>query len=228
MGPPDAVAYYDGAGTATGDPNLTAIPVDQFGRAQIRDIRLPSGPGTGAVLRQGAWQSDGDPTNVQGEGLVVYGPAPNGLHDSFNGTIGRVKYDRFQIRMIIAGVDIGSAWRVDTVRQWFTDNAGTRTFEIVRSTGNCTTGGNIEPFIDGTGFIGTGKAKFLRVYAYNVNPNGGNFSVATLPPFGLEGDISYATDGRKVGEGPGMGTGVPVYFSNGAWLTFSGDTVVLA
>jgi len=134
-GPADAIAYYDALGNNSGDPLLTAIPVDQFGRAQIRDIREPTGPGSGAVLRQGAWVADGDPTNVQGEGVVVYGPAPNGIQDASNGTIGRVKYDRFQIRLIIGGVDIGSAWRVDPTHMFFTDDTGIQTVEIVRATG---------------------------------------------------------------------------------------------
>jgi len=135
-GPPKAVAYYDLLGGISGDPLLTAIPVDQFGRAQIRDIRQPTGPGSGAVLRQGAWVADGDSSNVQGEGLVVYGPAPNGMQDAANGTIGRVKYNRFQIRLIIGGFDVGSAWRVDPTHEFFTNDLGVMTAEIERSTGN--------------------------------------------------------------------------------------------
>jgi hypothetical protein len=53
------------------------------------------------------------------------------------------------------------------------------------------------------------------------------FTVATLPS-GAEGDVSYATNGRKVGELSGLGTGVPVYFSNGAWRVFSTDAAVSA
>jgi hypothetical protein len=163
---------------------------------------------------------------------VVYGKTASGNLNPGEGAYTRIKCNRFGLFTILpGGPPVGYyQWRADNVEMYFKadDALGTRTFEVKRSTGNLTTGGNMEPYIDGTGFIGTGKAKFLRLYGYNVNPNGGNFSVATLPLFGLEADISYATDGRKVGEGPGMGTGVPVYFSNGQWLTFSGDTVVLA
>ena len=95
--PPNAIAYYDAGGNITGDPLLTAIPVDQFGRPQIRDLRI-AGPGQGAVWRNGAWQSDGDATNVTGEGYVTYGPAENGLQDIANGAFGRVKWNRFGIR----------------------------------------------------------------------------------------------------------------------------------
>ena len=54
------------------------------------------------------------------------------------------------------------------------------------------------------------------------------FTVATLPVGYAEGTISYASDGRKVGETPGSGTGVPVYFSNGSWRVFSTDAPVAA
>ena len=133
-GPPNAIAYYDALGANTGDPLLTAIPLDTFGRPQIRDIRN-LGPGLGAVWKNGAWQSDGDPTNVVGEGYVTYGPAENGLQDVANGAFGRVKWNRFGIRYIIGGVDIGYAWRVDPTHEFFTDDAGVMTAEIVRASG---------------------------------------------------------------------------------------------
>lgn len=65
----------------------------------------------------------------------------------------------------------------------------------------------------------------------SIDQNGaikqGQFTVATLPA-GVEGNILYATNGRKVGEGVGAGTGVPVYFSNGSWRVFSTDAAVAA
>lgn len=53
------------------------------------------------------------------------------------------------------------------------------------------------------------------------------YVVASLP-VGANGQIVYASNGRKVGEGAGSGTGVIVYFSNSSWRTFSGDGVVTA
>ena len=53
------------------------------------------------------------------------------------------------------------------------------------------------------------------------------WTVATLPT-GSEGMKAYATNGRKVGEGAGLGTGVPVYFSNALWRVFSTDAAVTA
>lgn len=52
--------------------------------------------------------------------------------------------------------------------------------------------------------------------------------VATLPDGLFEGEDGYATDGRKVGEGVGAGTGVPIYWSASLWRVLSDDTQVLA
>lgn len=51
------------------------------------------------------------------------------------------------------------------------------------------------------------------------------YTVANLP-LGYEGRMAFASNGRKNGEGGGAGTGVPVYFSNGAWRTFPADAAV--
>jgi hypothetical protein len=41
-----------------------------------------------------------------------------------------------------------------------------------------------------------------------------------LPTTGLAtGDWAYAANGRKPGESSGAGTGVPVFWSNGAWIS---------
>jgi hypothetical protein len=58
--------------------------------------------------------------------------------------------------------------------------------------------------------------------------NLGAFTVAALPTNPIAGQFAYATNGRKVGEGAGSGTGVPVYYSNGAWRVFSTDAAVTA
>ena len=52
-------------------------------------------------------------------------------------------------------------------------------------------------------------------------------AVAALPSAGnAEGDWAYAINGRKPGEGAGAGTGVPCFWSNGAWVAAtSGATV---
>jgi len=51
-------------------------------------------------------------------------------------------------------------------------------------------------------------------------------TVATLPTRAREGDVSYASDGRKNGEGAGDGTGVLVFFDGSNWIACdSGQTV---
>jgi len=52
-----------------------------------------------------------------------------------------------------------------------------------------------------------------------------NYLVASLP-VGIEGQLAYALDGRKIGEGSGAGTGVPVFYSNGFWRTYSTNNPV--
>src|SRR5208337_748110 len=51
------------------------------------------------------------------------------------------------------------------------------------------------------------------------------YTTALLPP-GVPGQMAYATDGLKVGETTGHGTGVPVYYSNGVWRVYSTDAAV--
>ena len=54
-------------------------------------------------------------------------------------------------------------------------------------------------------------------------------SVALLPSTGLsEGDWAYALNGRKPAEGAGVGTGVPVSWSRGAWISVYSGVAVTA
>jgi hypothetical protein len=55
-----------------------------------------------------------------------------------------------------------------------------------------------------------------------------SYTVAALPASPNAGAIAYASNGRKVGEGAGLGTGVPCYYSNGVWRRYSDDSVVAA
>ena len=52
---------------------------------------------------------------------------------------------------------------------------------------------------------------------------------ADLPVADQAGRLRFVTDGRKMGEGPGAGTGVPVYDdgTSTGWRRMSDDTVVL-
>lgn len=55
----------------------------------------------------------------------------------------------------------------------------------------------------------------------------GSFTVATMP-VASAGVVAYASNGRKVGEGSGAGTGVMAYSDGSAWRRFSDDTVLAA
>ncbi len=72
----------------------------------------------------------------------------------------------------------------------------------------------------------TGTGAVVEAVAPTVTtPKWTAYTVAGLPG-GSEGQYAYATDGLKVGELTGAGTGVPVYFSNGSWRVFSTDAAV--
>jgi hypothetical protein len=62
----------------------------------------------------------------------------------------------------------------------------------------------------------------------NKLDNSGTYTVLGLPASATEGTFAFASNGRKSGETAGNGTGVPVYFSNGAWRVFSTDAAVMA
>jgi hypothetical protein len=75
--------------------------------------------------------------------------------------------------------------------------------------------------IQSTGLVVTGTSNASGI------TKSGSYTVATLPA-ASEGFVAYCTNGRKVGEGVGAGTGVPVYYSGGIWRVFSTDALVLA
>ncbi len=53
--------------------------------------------------------------------------------------------------------------------------------------------------------------------------------VAGLPASAKVGDLAFATDGRKNGEGAGSGTGTPVFWDKtGAWIAFDSGAAVAA
>jgi len=66
--------------------------------------------------------------------------------------------------------------------------------------------------------------------ALAISGSGGGAAYQSFTVAGLAGaptdEIVMATNGRKIGEGAGLGTGVLVYFSAGAWRTLSTDAPV--
>jgi hypothetical protein len=67
---------------------------------------------------------------------------------------------------------------------------------------------------------------YLQQFAGGLQPNVS--TVAALPASAPEGATWYASNGRKIGEGPGSGTGVEVYWSLASWRVKSTDAPVLA
>lgn len=66
--------------------------------------------------------------------------------------------------------------------------------------------------------------KYLSLFTGGVPNNINTVAVltATLPQWAS----GIATDGRGVGEGPGAGTGIPVYMKGGVLRTYSTDQTV--
>ena len=49
-----------------------------------------------------------------------------------------------------------------------------------------------------------------------------------LAVVGFEGQVAYATNGRKTGEGGGAGTGIPCYWSAATWRRYYDDAQITA
>lgn len=119
---------------------------------------------------------------------------------------------------------------------------GPTTFDVYRTLGGATQGkiASVAPSFNDYGHFGSFVIQDKGLVADGstcptVNSSGsiaaagplssGQYTVAGLP-VGSEGQMLYATNGRKVGELAGAGTGVPVYFSSGSWRVFSTDAAV--
>ncbi len=110
-----------------------------------------------------------------------------------------------------------------TTATWYVDNVAMQTNVAISLNGNYlglngdagSAGGYFSTITVSTG------ASWQNAYDNQL----GMYTVSGLP-VGAEGQIAYATNGLKVGELTGSGTGVPVYYSNGNWRVYSTDQVV--
>lgn len=62
-----------------------------------------------------------------------------------------------------------------------------------------------------------------------IDPAPGVFTVAGLPTAGIAiGQYAFASNGRKPGEGAGLGTGVPVFWNSATstWFSYCSGAVV--
>lgn len=134
-GDPNSIVYFNTLGIATDDIKLTAFPIDQFGRPQIKDNRQVAG--VGPVFKQGSWQADGDPTNQASEGIVLYGPNENNLLDASNGGYARIKPQRFGLAEITPGINSNNLFyyfKVDPTSFFIADASNNLIAQIQRGT----------------------------------------------------------------------------------------------
>jgi hypothetical protein len=87
------------------------------------------------------------------------------------------------------------------------------------------------PIVDKDSTISRDFLKFIQnLQTYTSQYR--TYTVAQLPTNTdgtlVNGSFAFATNGRKVGEGAGAGTGVPVYYSGGVWRVYSTDGPVAA
>ncbi len=108
-----------------------------------------------------------------------------------------------------------------------TGASGGRTVVIPQGSNN-----NRSVFIQDDGELNTDLAGVVNYADLGGLPTLAGFTVAALPSTSatgmVEGAVAYATNGLKVGETTGNGTGVPVYYSNGHWRVYSTDLTVAA
>lgn len=217
---PSAMAFGNPAGTAlTADSLLTAAPPDAFGRPQIWDNRNDAG--TGAVYRQGSWQTDGDPTNQAAEGIVLYGANALGVGPTGGaGGYGRLKPRRFGLAQIIPGVNGNNLFyyfRVDSDSingMSLTDDTDTTQFFIDRTTGTVqvgspdpTNGGKGQWFLNQTGPLGgstspvqmsyASKSLGFRLAQYGAGARTANFGFFRSRGVNI-GDLAACIDGDSL------------------------------
>jgi hypothetical protein len=100
---------------------------------------------TNQVLLLGSWQSDGLATNVNSEGITVYGDEAitSTAIGAANGSYARIKAGRFGLFSVESTLPAYTGgeyyYRVDPSTLYFRNNAGTKTFEVTRSSGQIDT-----------------------------------------------------------------------------------------
>ncbi|WP_431509864.1 hypothetical protein [Variovorax sp. DAIF25] len=158
-------------------------------------------------------------------GFGTGGQTNFGRHDFYDGKNGLV------LRINENGAELAGVLRSTTTSfglNYGVDVVG-KTINIGFGTGGQTQFGTVDIYdgkngrvvrVANTGVTVTGTGSFSGKVSL------GSFTVVGLPA-ATDGDIAYCSNGRKVSEGAGAGTGVPVYYQAG-WRRYSDDTIVLA
>lgn len=182
---------------------------DPFSRNQIWNYM------TSSILRLGSWESDGDPTSVASEGIVVYDGSLTGQPISMsNGGYARIKPLRFGLFTVDSTLPFyagGDYWyRVDDTSIFYRNNAGTKVFDLDRSTGNTSILGDVSvhgssaagalnikskgtALTDGINLTNSSGSK-----TWSLNSNGVN----TLFLYDGAGNINLSFSGSFGGSGP--------------------------
>lgn len=154
----------------------------------------------------------------------------------FADTAGNV---RARVNMIAAAFDAASGITMQNGRAVM-GTGGSGFLDLIRSdgfawrasafgsyeTGIISTAAGVLQITNGTS--GTYRDLLLR----NLTASGviqfGSYTVATLPSSPADGQIAFASNGRKSGEGAGTGTGVFVYSDGGTWYDNINTSSVVA
>jgi len=187
-GAPNALVYINSLGTGTvTDAALVVAPPDVFLRPQIWDTRLG---GAGAVWRQGAWQADGDPASVVGDGIVLYGLSTLGNLNPVEGAYNRQKSNRMGLAQILPGVNGGNLYylaRIDPNGLAFQDDSAT---PIITS------------FIDrllGRMYLGAGVSQHGSNAGFQVNSIIANRGAARFNQYGANAGVPGVTGFKSRG-----------------------------
>lgn len=140
-------------------------------------------------------------------GIYVSHSAANYIHT--------LSFDVLKTNVTSAGINFG----VDTAGKTIIIGYGTAGTTNYGSTKIYDGKTGVAVTVDGSG------TTFNKAVAFSSTALLKSYTFATLPS-GLEGMVAFCSDGRKVGEGAGVGTGVPVYYSESAWKVFSTDATV--
>lgn len=155
---------------------------------------------TDSIFKLGSWGADGDATNVNSEGQVVYGVSvTGGAIGAGNGGYARIKANRFGLFTIdstlpaYAGGDY--YFRVDPTSLFLKDNSAVKTFEVTRTTGAIKTsmGAGIVSS-DASGNLTAGNSGFAtNVLHVNKQGNDANSCTVSLPCLTIQRAIDVAT-----------------------------------
>lgn len=189
---------------------------------------------TDQVILLGSWQSDGLPTNSKSEGIIVYGDEPltSTAIGAADGAYARVKPDRFGLFSVASGLPAYAGgqyfYRVDAAGLYLRDNAGAKTFEITRSSGQIDTvlGAGVV-HSDASGILSSSPIVNADMANMANNTIKGNDSGGAAAPQDLTGTevtalLDTFTAGLK-GLAPASGGGTSNFLrADGTWAAPSG------